>query len=132
MAQSSGRVNRSGRRRTAYRPPILNLRVRLRYPAERPKTERDRYGVQDPVQWGKVAAAARRDLRSETVYERGRTVKLLFVVWTIRYRRGLPPDVEVLDNAGKLHRSIGPAPVRGGIGFGRKQKYQEIHTIYRE
>ena len=107
-----------GRRHRAvvrhWRAPRLSRRVALLNPST---------GV--PVEvW-----AHRYDRRSETVEEEGLTVYIQVTTWTIAYRDGVDPDVEIIDK-GAVYRSVGPAALRGEGRYG--QRWLQIATMLRQ
>ena len=118
--------------RRQYNPPQLRYRIRLRNPASRPNVARDDFGrIETEPQWGVVLWAGKRDRDPQQVLEEGAVVYANTTIWTIRYRDGVDPDVEVVFRE-KIYRSIGPPVERGGHEFGRGSRYLEIHTRLRE
>lgn len=123
---------RESSRPPEYRPPPLTIRVRLRNPSENPNTGRDAFGRPDVTDedWGTLVWAARRDRAPRTLNEEGIEVHSSVVVFTIRERPGISPDVEIVHD-GQIFESIGPGVARGGPGTGRLSRYLEIHTQLR-
>ena len=81
--------------------------------------------------WGKKVKAHRRDRAPEVRFDAGETIYVQHVVWTVRYRKDIDADTEIVHD-GKVYRAIGPPVVRGGKGFGRLRRYHEITTELRQ
>lgn len=113
----------------AYSPPLLDKRIRLRNPGDRPEPELDDFGrpTGGDGEWGVEVWAARRDSRpAEDTLEQV-TVRRQLVVWTIRRRAGVAPDAEVV-HGGEVYASVGPPRIMGGVNFGVGAEYMELHT----
>ena len=115
-----------------YNPPILNTRVTLRNPSEKPQTKRDRYGREIPSSehWGVEIFAARKDLTAKTLYEEQLTVNEGTTVWTVRHRTIIDSDAEIVEK-GIIYESVGPPRLMGGVNYGLRGKFFEIRTIRR-
>ena len=113
------------RRAIRYRPPRLDSLVTLRNPSEKPAGVLDRYGrLLEPLPaWGAKVFAAKREMRPRTLNEEGAKVYSAMVVWTIRERDGLAPNVEVVDAQGVVHQSLGPPVERGGANGTIRTRY---------
>ena len=115
-----------------YDPPVLDKRIRIRNPADKPDTDEDRYGREEqPPQWGTEAWANRRDRHVDTSFEQGGTVREGVTVWTIREIPGIAPDAEIIDNKGISYELIGPPIERGGVNGGLLTRYLELHSTRR-
>ena len=115
-----------------YKPPILNLRVLLRNPSDKPPSTFDKYGVEtlSPLPWGITVFAARRDLNPDLSYEEGLTVYESTTIWTIRQRPNVHHDVEVV-NDDIIYESQGRPRIMGGANYGVLAKFFEIRTLRR-
>lgn len=144
--------------RRMYMPPPLKTRVLLRNPSTRPDGGEDDFGrplaageltwpgIESRItwppagqiewpglsrsSWGTYVKSHRRDRYPETILEEALTVRAQITVWTIRYRQGLDPNVEIV-HGNQVYQSIGPPVLRGGTGSGRRTKYFEVHTELR-
>ena len=116
-----------------YKAPVLNLRITLRNPSDKPASVRGEYGSEvAPPEWGDSVKAARYDRSPRMNVEESIVVREITTVWTIRERPGIDADVEIVDPAGEVFQSIGPTVLRGGANFGRASRYLEIETILRK
>ena len=115
-----------------YRIPVLNVRVLIRNPADKPPSTFDEFGVEtpSPLPWGVTVFAARRDLNPDLSFEEGITVYESTTIWTIRHRTRVHPDVEVVAD-GVVYESQGPARIMGGPNYGVLAKFFEIRTLRR-
>ena len=104
---------------TEYRAPVLNREIVLRNPGEAPERPRDAYGrPTGPVPaWGAPLWAHRRDQAPRQSVEEGVLVDILRTTFTVRYRAGVAPDVEIVDGE-TVFSAIGPAIERGTRGGG--------------
>ena len=113
----------------SYIPPLLLFRIRLRNPVQRPApTQVDAFGRStgpEPV-WGIVVWAARRDLPPIDIVDEGVATLLQRTIWTVRHRKDIDPDVEVVFD-GEVWQSDGPPVSRGGPGSGHQQRYLDIY-----
>ena len=125
-----GEVSSYGRR-TLYSPRPLDKLVKLRNPDDKPDVATDDYGqdIEEPT-WGVDVHANKRDQAPVTQYEEGVTVYVAQVVWTIRYRENVAPNVEIVYK-GDVYFSEGPPVERGGVNGGSASRYLEIHTKLR-
>ncbi|MCY4419652.1 MAG: head-tail adaptor protein [Gammaproteobacteria bacterium] len=115
-------------KRKPYRPPILDLRVTIRNPSDRPETHRTRYGVpesRNTPSWGDEVMAHKSDMQAFTLYEDGMAVRVQRSRWTIRHREAVAPNCEFVHD-GEIYRSTGPGCIRGGRGQGRRTRYLEF------
>ena len=114
-----------------YSPPVLDKRVRIRNPKDRPVVPQNRYGGRlEESEWGHNTWANQSDRSASTVLEAEAQVQIARVVWTIRFRTNVDSDAQVVYR-GKVWNSIGPPIIRGGAGHGRAAKYLELHTRLR-
>ena len=115
-----------------YSPPPLDKRILIRDPADRPIVDTDEFGrlLSVPPEWGKAAWAARSERSPQLQLQEGTLVQTQAVVWTIRHRRGLAPNVEIVYDD-EVYVATGRPVVRGGAGHGRATMYSEIHTVFR-
>lgn len=116
----------------AYMPPVLDIRVRLRNPGERPATGYDDLNrpLRSAGEWGVETWAHRRDRAPMTrLLEDGAVLEQL-AVFTIRERDDLAADVLILYD-GLVYASVGPAVHRGGAGSGRAARYLELYARLR-
>ena len=114
-----------------WKAPVLNLRVTIRNPANKPATTRGEYGGEIfPPTWGNEVYASRYDRSPRTNIEENISIRAITTVWTIRERPGIDADAEIVTPDG-VYQSIGPPALRGGANFGRASKYLEIETVLR-
>ena len=113
-----------------YHPPLLKHRIQLRTPA--PPQSTGRYGVAiDPPPEGTPVRAAVADNATYTEFLDGETVYVKRTTFTIRYRKDVAPNTQVLYR-GHVYRAVGPAVVRGGPSEGLRSVYLEIVTELRQ
>ena len=112
----------------AYDPPILDRVVRLRNLEDEADQPRNDQGeIMDPL-WGTKCYAHRRDRAPFSEVEEGvEIIRAGRSVFTIRYRGGIAPNSEVVEEDGTVYILQGRPVERGGAYGGLTQKYLELH-----
>lgn len=113
----------------AYSPPVLDRRVTLRNPEDRPPVLLDQYGrpLDGGPQWGVDVWSNKLDLDPYTEVEEGVLIRGNTTVWTVYHRGGIGPNTIVVDDRGVEYTQRGAPIERGGPDEGMLQRYLELH-----